>query len=165
MYVVDFLIRIISPDRISLESVRDFMVDLKKKLGFSIEMITADQYQSTAMLQFFEKYNTGKIVKRLSVDRNLEPYATLNSLISEKLIRIGTLGEARKQFNNIYFAEGKPHARIGRKDLIDALVGSIFNAATNPLDVPSNVYIEDAGESAEERIDKEIKESFGDWQE
>lgn len=157
--VIDFLIRIISPDRISLDSVQSFVVDLKKTLSLNLDTITADQYQSTAMLQYLEKHRIGKIVKRISVDRNLEPYNVFNSVVSEKLLKIGLMNELKTQLNNIYFSNGKPFARIGRKDLVDAIVGSVFNCVMETSDSPIYFYENDS-QSDKEDFKKYVDENF-----
>lgn len=166
MYVVDFLVRILSPDRISLESVQKFVVDLVRVLNMNLEVLTSDQYQSTAMQQYFIKNNIGKNVKLLSVDRNLEPYATLNSIISEKLLRIGTLNTLKPQMEKIYFNNGKPFVRDGRKDLVDALVGSVYNAAMNSVDSPIYYFEEeDENKDLETKLKEEMNQTgFSDWE-
>ena len=132
----------------------------------SFEVLTADQYQSTAMLQYFQKNNMAKEVKLLSVDRNLEPYATLNSIISEKLLRIGTLNTLKPQMEKIFFSNNKPFVREGRKDLVDALVGSVYNAAMNSMDSPIYYFEEeDENKDLETRLQEEMSETgFSDWQ-
>ena len=158
-YVVDFCIRIISPDRISLESVKNFILDLKRVLGINLSTLTADQYQSTSMLQYFEKNKVAKEVKRISVDRNLDGYSTLNSIISEKVLRIGQMNELATQLHNIYFTDNKPYVHVGRKDLADCLTGAVYNAAVDALDVPINPYFSDEGEDIK-KFNTYVKDNF-----
>jgi hypothetical protein len=158
-YVVDFCIRIISPDRISLEAIQKFIVDLKRILAINLEIITADQYQSAPLLQYLEKNRIGKEVRRLSVDRTLDGYNALNSVISEKVLRIGQMHELASQLHNIYFTDNKPYVHVGRKDLADALCGAVFNSIMNSLDTPINPYFSDQGEDVE-KFDNFVKKNF-----
>ena len=149
LLVVDFLIKIISPDRISYESVQNFLLDLKRVLNMNIETLSADQYQSTSILQLLEKHKIARTVKRISVDTTLEAYSIFSSIISDKSIRIGAMHDLRNQLNNVYFdyeantKRGKPRVHLGRKDLSDGLVGACYNAITKVDDIPINTYIED----------------------
>ena len=159
IYVVDFCIRLVSPNRISLDHVRDFMFDLRDYYGISFATITADQYQSTQMLQKFEAVNFASFRNgRLSVDTNRQQYDTLSSTIAQDNLKIGRLGILKKQLESIYFENNKPRS-TGRKDVADSLVGAIFNASTNPGDVPSQVY------EAYNKINQRIEQMSMDYEE
>jgi hypothetical protein len=141
MYVSDLVLKITSPNRISLDSVREFMFDLKDYYGINFAIVTADQYQSTQMLQKFEATNFATIHSgRLSVDTTRIQYDTLSSLVAEGSLKTGTMRDLRKELESIYFDQkGKPRS-TGRKDISDSLCAACFNAVSNPIDTPSNSY-------------------------
>jgi hypothetical protein len=140
IFVVDFCIRLVSPNRISLDHVRDLLFDFRDLYGVTFGIITADQYQSTQMLQKFEAVNFASVRSgKLSVDTNRIPYDTLSSAIAQDNVKIGKLGPLKRQLESIYFENNKPKS-TGRKDCADALCGAIFNSSQNASDVPSQVY-------------------------
>jgi hypothetical protein len=143
IYVADLVLKITSPNRISLDSVRDFMFDLKDYYGINFAVVTADQYQSTQLLQRLQATNFASVnVGRLSVDTNRIPYDTLSALVAEGTLRTGQMRDLRKQLESVYFDDrGKPRAlNFGRKDIADSLCGAAVNAVNNPADVPSNSF-------------------------
>jgi hypothetical protein len=160
MYVTDLVIKVTSPNRISLDSVREFMFDLKDYYGMSFAIVTADQYQSVQTLQRFEVTNFASVrVGRLSVDTNRIPYDALSALVAEGTLKIGKLGDLRKQLESIYFGDkGKPYS-TGRKDIADSLCGAAFNAISNPADVPVNFY------ENHEEITNRIRKVFEKYEE
>lgn len=151
LYVIDFCVKIASPDRINLSSVLNLILDLKKKFNINIKKITADQYQSTYLLQELEKNNIN--CGRLSVDRDLIPYNNFASIIYERCLRIGTMGELKTQLSKIYYHNNKPF-HLERKDMADSIVGSVFNATMDSTSQPINYFVE--------FDEKTIKEVFFD---
>ena len=146
LYVVDFAIRIIGrTGTISLESIKQFVHDLIDKVKLPIHTVTADQYQSTSLLQSFmrkrSKFIKGvKKCERLSVDKTAIPYNQLSSVISESRLRIGDLGVLKEQLKEVYLDDkNKPKTRL-RKDVADALCGAVYNAIQNGNDVPTNTF-------------------------
>jgi len=86
--VGDFTIPI-SPEKskINLDAVCNFILDLKKEGHISFYKVTADQYQSSALLQRLKRNNIE--VDKLSVDRDTTPYRVVISWIYNNRIRIG----------------------------------------------------------------------------
>ena len=86
--VNDFTI-IISPkkSRINLDSICYFILDLKRKAHMNFYKITADQYQSSALLQRLKRHNIE--VDRLSVDRDVTPYRVVISWILNERVKVG----------------------------------------------------------------------------
>jgi hypothetical protein len=141
IYVGDFVVKITSPNRISLDAVRELIIDLKNVYGLSFATFTADQYQSTQLLQKLQAIAFCENVGVLSMDRNRVQYDALASVVSEDCLKLGMMRELKKQLENIYFEKDKPYSSSGHKgDIADALCGAVYNATTNPLDIPHNVY-------------------------
>jgi len=158
MYIADFIIKVTSPNRISLESIQKFVSDLNELFGINIRKITADQYQSTGMLQFLEKNRIAEKVERLSVDRHRTQYDVLSSLISEGLFKCGKEKFLKEQLENIFISNNKPFATQGmRKDVADTICGSVYNAHSDQADQPV-FYWEDLSKPKD--VEEEIPEGF-----
>jgi hypothetical protein len=140
LYVVDFCLKVTSPNRVSLDSVRDLMFDFRDYFGVSFNLVSADQYQSAQMLQKFIATNYAVIKSyRLSVDRNRIPYDTLSTIIADQGVRIGKMRDLKRQLEDVYYDKNKPKSKK-RKDIADSLCGAVFNAVSTPQDVPANSY-------------------------
>ncbi len=86
--VNDFVI-VISPEksRINLDAVCDFILNLKNKARIDFYKITADQYQSSTLLQRLKRH--GIDVDKLSVDREVTPYRVILSWILNEKVKVG----------------------------------------------------------------------------
>ena len=86
--VNDFTI-VISPkkSRINLDAICYFILDLKNKVHINFYKITADQYQSSALLQRLKRH--GIDVDRLSIDRDVAPYRIVISWILNERVKVG----------------------------------------------------------------------------
>lgn len=163
MYVVDFAINVSSPDSISYESIQSFVCDLVQIFGIRLEVLTADQYQSTGMLQFFEKAGIAKKVGRLSVDRTSIPYNTFGSIVSENLFKCGLLHVLKEQLENLAINQGKPYMPPNmRKDVADTVCGGVYNAFSNASDIPVDFY-EDLSRDKTRPIEEILPEGFEEF--
>jgi hypothetical protein len=135
-YSLAFSVSIKAPKgrQISFEKNRNFIYWLKEQ-GFNIKGITSDTYQS---------YDTGQTLKsrgfpyeilsvdRVDTDRISKPYQYLKSTIYEKRIE---LYDSKNLIDEIIDLErnintGKvDHPDGGKKDVADALCGSVYNAS------------------------------------
>jgi hypothetical protein len=88
IFVTDFTIAI-SPEkgRINLDAIRLFIEDLRTKGGIDFGLITFDQYQSKATIQYLKERKFP--VELLSVDRDPKVYLAYISLIQSNRIRAG----------------------------------------------------------------------------
>jgi hypothetical protein len=86
--VNDFTIAI-SPEasRINIDAVCNFIIDLKRLGSINFYKITADQYQSSALLQRLKRSNLE--VDKLSVDRDNTPYRVVLSWILNEKVKCG----------------------------------------------------------------------------
>lgn len=140
MYVFDFLGKITSPNRISFTMIEDFLVDLKNIGNINFQIISADQYQSVFMLQKLKDHKVAKEVKKLPMGTTTEPFNTCGTLVAEGAVKCGICKELKEQLVGIYFADGKVNYETDRKDIADTFTGSLYNAITNPSDIPTNYY-------------------------
>jgi hypothetical protein len=137
-YSLAFSVSIKAPKgrQISFEKNRNFIYWLKEQ-GFNIKGITSDTYQS---------YDTGQTLKakgfpyevlsvdKVDTDRISKPYQYLKSTIYEKRIElydsknlIDELIDLERNINT-----GKvDHPDSGKKDVADALCGSVYSASKN----------------------------------
>jgi len=137
-YSLAFSVSIKAPKgrQISFEKNRNFIYWLKEQ-GFNIKGITSDTYQS---------YDTGQTLKargfpyeilsvdKVDTDRVSKPYQYLKSTIYEKRIE---LYDSKNLIDEIIDLErnintGKvDHPDSGKKDVADALCGSVYSASKN----------------------------------
>ena len=106
MFIVDFTIPII-PDggRISLDSVKFFIEDLRDKGNMNIETVSFDSFQSENAIQYLEM--KGFKVQRQSVDKTTEPYYFLYSMIESDRVRVG---------QNIFLKNNLKSLKIVKRD-------------------------------------------------
>lgn len=87
--ITDFLINILpGNDRINLQAVENFIVDLRDLGKFNIEVVTYDQYQSSTARQNLEREGF-KNVERFSVDSSTIPYYVYISWLKNGRIKSG----------------------------------------------------------------------------
>jgi hypothetical protein len=190
IYVTDFTL-LISPEkgRINLDSIRYFIEDIRDKGRLNIAVVTFDQYQSTAAIQYLKDKNFN--VGRLSVDRDPKPYYTYISLMSSGKIKCGrniflknnikSLQEIRQSSGkkkidhtigkNVYWDGGVwEMSEMGKfaKDASDSHCGAIWNCIHNFTSIPLYVWEQNSEEKKEKRIDtikskllKELSEKYG----
>lgn len=73
--------------RINIDAVCEFVLDLKKKGGINLFKVTADQYQSAAILQRLRRDSIP--AEKLSVDRETGPYMLYASWIKNGKVKAG----------------------------------------------------------------------------
>lgn len=72
-------------DRMSFQKVINFIVWLRKQ-GFMVRKITTDQYQSSYPLENLSQQ--GFETDKISVDRTMDPYITLRSILQDQRIEL-----------------------------------------------------------------------------
>lgn len=138
--VIDFLMRIKAlPGReIFLGDVRTQIYNLRDSLGFKINMVTMDGFESTDTMQQFQRRRFG--VEYVSVDKEILPYHDLREAIYEDRIDFPPYiteihGESGTTEVEILIQElsqlvddGKKidHPLNGSKDVADAVAGVTF---------------------------------------
>lgn len=140
-YVVDFIMKITSPDRIDIEKIQDFIYDLVKKYNVRVATITADQFQSAQLLQYCIKNNLALIyTKRQSVEISLNPYLVTAQIVNKGYLRIGKAPLLRKQLSSLQIDSLGNLVTTERKDIADALCGALFAAYENRADLPTTMF-------------------------
>jgi hypothetical protein len=138
-FVADFVMWVTSPTRIDLDSIENLLIDLKDKAEVEFEIISADQYQSSSMRQIFTVKKVAKNINYVSVDRDIQPYLNLASIASAGYLKTGNAPKLKSQLDAMYISNNKIGTRI-RKDMGDALCGSVHNARSSVKDVPTYYF-------------------------
>lgn len=115
---------------VDFDILMEWIIYLHEELGFQFGKITADQYQSSYLLQRLDKYKgSGFETGILSIDRSTDPY---DELI--QTIRLGNNDYYRhpvaiNELTNLERHGNKyDHPRRGGKDLSDSWAGAVYNA-------------------------------------
>lgn len=139
-YVVDMLFYFQAKTKVDINAIQQFLIDLVRERGLNIHTVTADQWQSLMFLQNLEKSGCFKVVKQLSVDVKLEPYTNAATLIEKGHVKAGLCPKLRKELEALVLNKGKVTRTTELKDAADSLVGFIYNAQLNYVDVPVYEY-------------------------
>lgn len=115
---------------IEFEDVRNRIYELKK-LGYSIKLVTFDQFQSKDSQQILRR--KGIRSAQLSVDRTMEPYNTLKEVIYTDRISIHQQDKLQEELCNLEVIKGRKvdHPQHSSKDMSDALCGAVYNVISN----------------------------------
>lgn len=140
VYVIDFIAKITSPNRISFKMIEDFLFDLKKIGNVLVQKLTADQYQSVSLLQTLEVNKYAPEVKKQEMGTKSYPFNEVSTLMGEDSVKVGLCPTLKSQMKGIYFIDDSVEYETERKDMVDAFVGAIYAAKWNILDVPVNIY-------------------------
>jgi len=127
--VVDLAERIsMSPaiGEIDLSEVKNKIYGLKAQ-GFSIALVTFDQFQSAGLLQ--ELHSKGIKAEYLSVDRTIEPYQTLKELIYAGNVKCHKSDILLDELLGLEITKANKvdHSPTGSKDVSDAVAGAVFH--------------------------------------
>ena len=129
-------------DQISFQKTREFIYYLKKQLGWNIQMVTTDGFQSADLRQSLTL--AGIPSGYISLDKTPDGYETFKIALQENRAIL-----ILHEYQPLLFAEfqnvernnmsGKvDHTIDGSKDLLDSLVGSIYSASKNIK--PEEIY-------------------------
>lgn len=115
IYVIDFSIPILpaKQSNVNLEAIRCFIEDLKDKGHMNIAHVSFDQFQSETTIQNLRR--RGFEVEKLSVDRSMDPYLNMISLINTHRFAAGRnifLKNNLKSLNVSRPRDGKGKAKI-----------------------------------------------------
>lgn len=132
--VVDFVIKVTSPTRIDIGLLRDLALDIAKLS--ELYMVAADQFQSTLFRQEIKLSGLVERVELSSVDRTVEPYATVARLVQNNQLYIGPAPLLKNQLANIQIDDKKSANKITgskqyRKDVADSFTNVGYNLIMN----------------------------------
>lgn len=143
---IDLFMRLVGSKEhpIQIAKVRDYIYALTE-MGFPIQLITFDGFQSTDSIQILEK--KGYIAEYLSVDRNALPYNNLKEAINENRVDYYSVSNnfsdeksasevLVRELMQLEDIEGKKvdHPPKGSKDVADAMCGVVHNIVTKYQD-------------------------------
>jgi hypothetical protein len=128
----DFILTLIAGQvkSINFDKIQQFIIWLRDFCGFSFGKITADQFQSEAVLQMLE--SAGYEVDKLSVDRDKTVYNAWRGGFEERRIWLFRQGMLMKEAEQLMEgAKQVDHPPNGSKDTTDSAAGAYFNAITS----------------------------------
>lgn len=140
IYVTDFIIYVTAKNMTDLEAVQNFAMELVTRGHVPIHTISCDQFQSALTLNNWEKCGYFTKVEKVSVDIKLDPYLNAAALIESGKVKVGQCEKLRKELEALIIDRGKVTRTTQLKDGADVLVGSIYNAQMNYVDVPQYEY-------------------------
>lgn len=154
VYRTDLALQIVAPTggEIIYAQIRNLIYQLRE-LGFCIDMITADQYQSKDTLQIL--YDNGFSTNHLSIDLDIEIYRNLRNAIYED--RFECADHPILQDELIHLEENFKKRKIEKKpnkskDVSDAVAGACWALTKYGLYMSSNNMTPQYGNSKEMRI-------------
>lgn len=129
-------------DQISFQKTREFIYYLKRQLGWNLQMVSTDGFQSADLRQSL--ILAGIPTCYISLDKTPDGYETFKIALQEQRAIL-----ILHEYQPLLFAEfqnvernnmsGKiDHTVDGSKDLLDSLVGSIYSASKNIK--PEEIY-------------------------
>jgi hypothetical protein len=128
---VDFMLRVVPPvgGDIVLADVRGLLYEFMDH-GFHFNMLSTDQYQSAEMRQYFEEQR-GVETKLQSVDRTIDPYLNLRSMLYENRISYYHYPPFLKEIQRLIMTierrkQKVDHLPTESKDICDAMAGACF---------------------------------------
>lgn len=144
IFVVDFILYVIAKNKIDLDAVQNFALDLVKRGNVPVHTISCDQYQSALILNNWEASGCFEKVEKVSVDIKLEPYMNASNLIEAGKVKVGKCDKLKRELETLVLEKGKITKTTELKDGADALVAAIYNAQLNYTDTPTVEYFTDA---------------------
>lgn len=150
-YYYDFVLRIVpppAPKRVSISRCHEFIKYMRDALGLRIGLITFDQFQSAASMQYLEDNNIP--VKYQSVDKDDRQYLYFVDCLYKNIVHFNSdfANMIHKELFNLIWYRNKRKvdhpsdtAHGGTKDIMDGVVGALYNAYTtkeviyNPADI------------------------------
>lgn len=139
-YYYDFALRIVpppAPKRISISRCHEFIKYMRDNLGLRIGLITFDQFQSMASRQYLEE--NGFNVAYQSVDKDDRQYLYFVDCLYKGNVHFNKqfADMIHKELFNLIWYRSKRKvdhpldtAHGGTKDIMDGVVGSLYNAYT-----------------------------------
>ena len=140
IYVVDILLFISAKNKVDIQAIQQFLINLVADKQVLMNTVSFDQWQSLLITQNLEKSGCFKEVKQLSVDAKLEPYTNAALLIESGKVKVGPCSKLRRELEALIFDKNKVTRTVELKDGCDALVGAIYNAQFNYFDIPQYEY-------------------------
>ncbi|MBR4618438.1 MAG: hypothetical protein IKO49_03940, partial [Bacilli bacterium] len=140
IYVVDILLFISAKNKVDIQAIQQFLINLVADKQVLMNTVSFDQWQSLLITQNLEKSGCFKEVKQLSVDAKLEPYTNAALLIESGKVKVGPCSKLKRELEALIFDKNKVTRTVELKDGCDALVGAIYNAQFNYFDIPQYEY-------------------------
>ena len=131
IYVVDMLLFISAKNKVDIQAIQQFLINLVADKQVLMNTVSFDQWQSLLITQNLEKSGCFKEVKQLSVDAKLEPYTNAALLIESGKVKVGPCAKLKRELEALIFDKNKVTRTVELKDGCAALVGAIYNGQFN----------------------------------
>lgn len=121
-----------APHQISIAKCRQLPIIMRDTYDLNIGLITTDQFQSSDMRQVLA--DIGFDTALLSVDKTDEQYLTFINLLYEERIQFYDHPVLKDELFNVIHYRDKhkvDHLPGNSKDLLDSVVGAVWNAITH----------------------------------
>lgn len=145
MYTQVFTIEVVPPpppDQIKISKVRDFIIYLANDLGVNLVRVSYDQYQSKDSLQILE-FDAEIPAAYQSIDKSDGCYLAWMSLLLDGCMKHYKHDLLEKEtFQAVYDRARRKvdHPSKGSIDVLQSLVGALYNLVVMDLDAHENVY-------------------------
>lgn len=167
--VYDFAFPIKPPaEKINLNAIFQFIIDLKEIVGIRIKYASADRYQSSAGIGKLKQKNIE--AGFLSMDRSTEPYTLFRSAMISNKLKTGHHDIIRKECFDLQDLGDKiDHVPVssdgtpGSKDVTDCMAGSHL-ACSMDTELPTYIYedLNEAFDRARARQQAQVPSKAGD---
>lgn len=142
---IDFMLALQAPraGEIIYAEIRKLIYEFSKH-GFFIKLVSADQFQSVAMLQTLQ--SQGYKTKVVSVEPAGGPYESLKLAIYENRLRIYNYPPLIKELRELQknWKTGKvDHPETGAKDISDTIAANIFTLSQQAYGVTDTILTSD----------------------
>jgi hypothetical protein len=129
IFVVDFVLKIVPPTGGELDfGIYEALVFQLISMGYPVKTVTADQWQSTYVLQRLAK--KGLHVDKISMDRTWEPYQHMKLAIYEGRVHCYYYAPLFQELQSLEADWNKRKVlkpSNGSKDVADSLAGSLYS--------------------------------------
>lgn len=126
MIEIDLMLKVEAPPEgeINFEEIRQVIYRLQER-GFDITKVTYDGWQSIDSIQILK--SKGMTAETLSVDRTIEPYDTLKSLLHTNRLDYYYFEIFNREYKRLELIKGKKvdHPQNGSKDVSDSVAGVV----------------------------------------
>jgi hypothetical protein len=132
---IDLMLRVVPDGEINLAQTRMFIIYLRDSLGFQLQCVTYDGFQSRESIQLLKKSDIE--AELLSVDRGVEPYSILQRAVLERRVSFYEYPPFIKELTNLILDKEKgkvdhpkinPDGSKGSKDVCDAISAIIYQS-------------------------------------
>jgi len=127
---IDFLLEVVPPleGEIDFGVIRNIIYELRDRLGFNIQLVTMDRFQTAEMAQRLRERDFE--VKFVSLDRDIEPYELLKAALYDERVKYPHSETLIRELTQLIYDPQRnkvDHPPDGSKDLADCVAAVVYN--------------------------------------